>query len=348
MAATATEAGADGLAKSETSSESRTTREKERRRDNANAVHPVATISYSPHAYYPQAAQSREPTPEEKEEEENERFNRERRLRRLRSLQDAEIKSDEMDVEEENLKKSISVRVLRKELKELEGQDAKGGRRGAAGEAGSAEDDIPLALIEKLNDFPEEKREAFLQTYTMVKMAQKNATGSGDMGSLAPFLLMFSQNHNAPDIGKYGENLIEALKTGVAMASPGDGGGESLSDKLAMKAFDMLTAGNATPAKSGMAETLETIKGLKEAGLTMAPADVSRMIAEASKSNAVPMPAPGTTATEVELKRLETDQQIRMAEISSNEKVEMAKLVTERERTGRPHGGRRPPLHHRW
>ena len=304
-----------------------------RRVDDINMIHPIDVIQREPAEYM-------QPPPEDE-------YAEKAKKRRIRTLEKRDMELEELEMDEEIAKKSVSVRQAQAELKSLEQRlgmknspdDAEGVQQGARPPQ-PQEDIIPMWLLEKLAEYPEDKRMATIRTYALVKAATQQQQG-GDMmggggGGMALPLLLFSQNHDSTDINKYGENLISAIQTGAKMANGGGGGGgeegrsrESVSDKLVLKAFEMLqeraSSSPAPQAGSSLSQVTGLIKELKEAGLVVSSTDMMRMMNDK-------VSAPGTTATEVELEKIRQDSAIKLQEIQTNQQIEMAKLGIDRDR----------------
>lgn len=233
--------------------------------------------------------------------------------------------------EEEELKKA----KLRKERRAIDEENADRPNKDEPVASGAvAQSDISAAdeaFVERISDWSEEKQLAAVKKLAVLRQAARQK-GGAPMDALSTMLLMSygeKPSTSANDVGTYADKLIDAVTTGMAIASQGKGG-ESVTDKLLVDAFNKLTTNPQAAAKPD--DWLDKIGKLKDLGFIYTPSDFTRMLQE-SRGQTVQLAPPGQSNSELEMKRLDMDFQLKLQSMKDDREYKKEQIVAEKERT---------------
>ncbi len=246
--------------------------------------------------------------------------------RKVRDLQKKKLEAEELDVDldlEEKKTTITELRAKREALSDRKNASDAVNRRGSGVESM----EVSPELAKTISEMDEDKREAFLRTYSMMQAAR----GGDQAGAMLPLMLAYSQNHSAPDIQNFGQQIVEAFTSGMQMMSANSGGSD-VKDQMLLKAFEKLT--EQKPAEGGKTDAITLITQLKDAGLVYTPAQVTEMISKSRDSSSVAIPMPtGPSNTDLELKRIEMTMGLETKKIDTNMQLELAKLNLEKQKS---------------
>jgi DNA-directed RNA polymerase subunit RPC12/RpoP len=188
---------------------------------------------------------------------------------------------------------------------------------------------IDIAFVKEISDWPEDKQEAALKKLVMLRQAARQK-GGAPMDALTTMLLMQYGNKeekSGSDVATYADKLIDALTTGVQLASGGKG--ESVTDKLLVDAFNKLTT-NSGQNQNQQQSLVSTIKELKEAGLVFTPKDFQEMMSKVQPNTPQIV---DTHSSDLEMTRLKMETDIRLAELNGNLKLKEKEIDINQKKT---------------
>ena len=182
----------------------------------------------------------------------------------------------------------------------------------------------------ELSKLPEDQREVVLQAWQIGKLAERQHAGE-----LGPYLMMAMQqkpSSSASDLATLGNLMGDMFDRGIRIATPAEGGEKkdtALGVIKELREAGLLGASQ----QGGKQDDIDTLIKLRDLGLIVTPDKLLEMQKNKEGTYAPAAPAPPPTDHSLELERLRTETDIKLAEIKSHSNLEFAKMEIDRQKS---------------